>query len=564
MPNKIYDYSKAKDLIETYYKIVLKEVESTVSKHSRMYWIHLSRRILPNTSGENNSPQTIQITRRIIDGAIEKYGMDNLCDSVGISGDISINKIFDGLLLDEKFEYERKLIEQSPRQIVLTKFNSENYLEYYQLEKLAYEVWKCGATLRAIGKGAKLAVNHNLKELFFDIRNEDLSFLIKNYDERPDANQISRKGVVLKDQEDIKIGQLLIPTYNTSNEKVHIFNKMFEEFGLNIRFAEETVTNFIPGLYPLRGFYQNNRPLFQKFKEEYGVEVVSVMAVITAISYRLFHKLLVKKDSSVVKPLFIRAYEGPILKSDIIQEINNYLELAALNLNLNKEEKVLIDIEKGFDFLTLSDTKIIDLLFTAPLKLFIPVAPNRFIIDYCKIPNILDDLMFGIKINNENFKGDLFENSLSNKKPILPTGLLKAKDGTTKQIDYSFKYSKILVICECKLKEMSIGYYKGRIESIKTRKTNVVEKAINEADEKAIWLSKRPIGKNYDITSYDFILPIGISAFKEFVDSKLKKYWINENTPRILTPIELDQLAENEEFDTNSFNLIRIQKQNLN
>jgi len=562
VPDRTYNYLKAKDLIDTYYKTILKEIESIVSKHSRMYWIHLSRRVLPSTSGDNDSPQTIQITRRIIDGAIEKFGSKDFCESVGITGEIEIDQIFDGLLVRKEFEYEKTLIEELPSQVVLTKFNSSNYLEYYELEKLAYEVWKCGATLRAIGKGAKLTVDNDLKERFFDERSHDLSFLIKNYDSRPDGELISRKGVVLKDQKDIKAGQLFIPTYNTSNLKVHFFNKIFKEFEIPLKFGEETITNFIPTLYPLRGFYKNNEPLFSKFKKKYNVEVVSILTVITAVSYRLFHKFFIEKNASMVKPFFLRAYNGPIVKNEIIQELENFKELASLNLNLTEEEKKLINIEEGFDFLCLSNTQIIDLLFTAPLKLFIPVSSERYIIDYCKIPNILDDLMFGIKINDENFKGDLFENSLVNKKPILPTGLLKAQDETTKQVDYSIKYSDILIICECKLKEMSIGYYKGNLQSIETRRTNVINKAINEADEKARWLARRPIGKNYDISNFKYILPIGISAFKEFVHSKMNKYWINKNTPRILMPKELDNIINKKEIDLKSYNLIKVQKQN--
>jgi hypothetical protein len=108
VPEKEYNYIQSKQLIETYYSSILKEIKKIVSSKSRMYWLHLSRRILPSTSGKNKSPITIGLTRKIIDGAIEKYAMDEFCDCIGITGEIDISEIFDGLLLSDDFEYERE------------------------------------------------------------------------------------------------------------------------------------------------------------------------------------------------------------------------------------------------------------------------------------------------------------------------------------------------------------------------------------------------------------------------------------------------------------------------
>ncbi len=74
MPEKKYNYLEAKQLIESYYSSILREVKKIVSTKSKMYWLHLSRRILTSTSGKDKSPITIGVTRKIIDGAIEKFG----------------------------------------------------------------------------------------------------------------------------------------------------------------------------------------------------------------------------------------------------------------------------------------------------------------------------------------------------------------------------------------------------------------------------------------------------------------------------------------------------------
>jgi hypothetical protein len=558
IPDGEYGYIQSKQLIEAYYASVLKEIQSVISSKSKMYWLHLSRRILPSTSGKDKSPTTVGITRRIIDGAIEKFGGEEFCEHIGITGEIKISEVFDGLLMSPEFEFERVLLEKFSNQVVLTKFNQTNMLEYYTLEKLVYEVWKCGATLRALGKGALLFVDNNDSEFFTELRTPELDFLIQNYDSRPYSFITSRKGVVLENKDDFVSGKLFTPVYNVSNLKVDFFNEIFEKADVPISFGEGMITNFIPTLYPFRGYYNNNKPLFQSFFRKHKTEVVSILTVITSIAYRIFNKLLIDKDTRMVKPLFLRAYEGPVPETEVLKEIKFYKELAILNLELSEEDIAKVDIHQGFEFLKLKDPEIIDLLFTAPLKLFIPVTKERVLIDYSKIVQILDDLMFQVRINDENFKGELFEYVTNKTSSHLPLGQSYALDGSSKQIDYAIGLSKILVICECKLKENSIGYYKGNIESLEQRRINVIEKSINEANEKALWLAKNPIGRNYDVSEFNYILPIGLSAFKEFIPSKHKKYWINEALPRVLTIEEFNNSIDQNIFSQDSFNLIRI------
>lgn len=558
VPEKKYNYLEAKQLIESYYSSILREVKKIVSTKSKMYWLHLSRRILPSTSGKDKSHITIGVTRKIIDGAIEKFGKSEFCNHIGITGKIDISEVFDGLLMTDYFEYERTLLEKLPNQVVLTKFNQTNMLEYYTLEKLAYEIWKCGATLRALAKGAIIKVNHSNKEYFTEFRTPELAYLIENYDNRNFSFITSRKGVVLEDKDDLVSGKLFVPIYNVSNLKMDFFNPILKKMDIPLSFGDEMITNFIPILYPFKGFYNNNRPLFKAFYKKYNVEVVSILTILTAVAFRMFHKLFIEKDVSMVKPLFLRAYQGPILESEILEELDYYKNFAFQNLDLKEEEIERVNIQEGYEFLKLKNQEIIQLLFTAPLKLFIPVSSNRILIDYSKITQILDDLMFRVRINDENFKGDLFEYVTNKTKSILPTSQSLAFDNTSKQIDYAIGINKILVICECKLKENSIAYYKGNINSLKQRRVNVIEKSINESNQKAIWLSNNPVGKNYDITAFDYILPIGLSAFKEFTPSTNKKYWITNDIPRVLTIEEFNKIINDKVISEKSYNLIRV------
>jgi hypothetical protein len=558
VPEREYDYLQSKQLILGYLNVITKEIKSIVSSKSVMYWLHLSRRILPGASGKNTSQLTVGITRKIIDSAIEKYGKEQFCECIGLFEDIDISKVFDGLLLGDSFEYERELLESLPRQLILTKFNQSNMLEYYTLEKLAYEVWKCGATLRALGKGAKIMVSHSEEDYFFELRTPELDFLIENYDARGFSFITTRKGVVLESEGDSYYEKLLIPVYNIANDKVDFFNSIFKNVGIPMSFGNDMVSNFIPIPYPFRGFYINNKPLFGAFFKKYNVEVVSVLTVVTALVFKIFYNLFHEKKTGMIKPLFLRGYQGPYLEGEVLSEIVHYKKVAFLELGLSKEEEEKVNIKEGYDFLRLENRNIIDLLFSAPMKLFLPVSEDRVIIDYSKISQILDDLMFEVRINNENFKGELFELITNKSISILPTNLCKSFNNSTKQVDYAMSVNGILVICECKLKENSIGYYKGNIESIQQRRLNVIEKSINEVNEKALWLAQNPIGKNYDVSMYKFILSVGLSAFKEFTPSKNKRYWISDTIPRVLTIEEFNELVGGELVSEKCFNLIKI------
>ena len=108
------------------------------------------------------------------------------------------------------------------------------------------------------------------------------------------------------------------------------------------------------------------------------------------------------------------------------------------------------------------------------------------------------------------------------------------------------------------MKENSIGYYKGNLKSILQRRENVIEKSITEVNEKAFWLSQNPKGRNYDISKFKYILPIGLSAFKEFTPSTNKKYWISETIPRVLTIEEFNKIIDNKSISIKNYNLIEI------
>ena len=319
------------------------------------------------------------------------------------------------------------------------------------------------------------------------------------------------------------------------------------------------VSNFIPIVYPIRTFYRNNRPLLNAFAEKHKISVVSILSVITAIYLKIARELIVEKKITIVESMFTRGYQGPFLESELLLLLKNFQEDANQVLQISKEDKTDVDIQSGYNFLRLDDTRFIGLLYPGPFKMIVPVSEGKVLIDLSKVAHILDGLMFGVNIKTENFKGTLLELAVGSKTSILPTNECIARDNTKKQIDYAFSVNDVLIIVECKLKLMSVGSFKGKKESEDARTKSVVMKSVKEVDDKAKWLAAHPLGRNYSLSKYKYILPVGLSAYKEFIHTKDKEYWLSPDLPRVMTIYELEELKKNRNNNLlNYWNIVRI------
>lgn len=100
----------------------------------------------------------------------------------------------------------------------------------------------------------------------------------------------------------------------------------------------------------------------------------------------------------------------------------------------------------------------IDLSYSGPHYIFIPIQNGQVLVDYAWIIRRLHDLFFGINIRAQNFKGNALENIVRKSKSALPTGPCKSFTRERRQIDYAFPFDDYLVIAECKAVSMSIGF----------------------------------------------------------------------------------------------------------
>jgi len=176
VPSGIYPSLSAKDLVEQYLNVVEKELARLIGQHSLGYWLHLYRRLFPGPIGTDTRPGVTGLVRPTLEAAIQKYGRAEPCDGVGISGQVPDEAILNGALMHPQFTGIRKYLREQP-QVVLTRFGLMELKGFYEIEKLAYEVWESTAKLRIIGKGAPIIVEHDPVNVY-DGRTDELDALV--------------------------------------------------------------------------------------------------------------------------------------------------------------------------------------------------------------------------------------------------------------------------------------------------------------------------------------------------------------------------------------------------
>ena len=559
IPHGEYPSEEGRVFLSSYLTAVESELAKQIKGLSLAYCLHLYRRLAPGPIGRDQQPRTIGLTRAVLEAAFQKYAHFQLCNKIAESTTVSIEKILGGLLMAPEFEDERNIIAQG-NQLVLTDFTNVDLLAFYDLERLAYEIWRTAAALRITGKGAPLMVC-DPPECFADGRSTELDFLVTNYDKRTGRSEwsSSASGVTFADvAQQSAEGCILVPIYNvggvTSTDFKDFFSQMY-----GVRLMAEVTFNFVWVPFNLREYRKAHLPFATAFYDRYKVSLDAVLTVIAALSLRVEYSWLQARGTSFFR-FFQRAYEGPGNLKDIRDEILLLLPDACRTLGVDKAAVASDEIQTALDFWTLdnSNRKAIDLSYSGPHYLLLPVQENRVFIDYAWILRRLHDLFLGISIPDQNFKGDALETLIRSAQSVLPTKPCKTDKGESRQIDYAVACGSHLVIAECKAVGMSIAFDRGDPKAIKYRTNNVVERGLSEVDDKAKWLAVYPLGTNYDLSNYDYILPVVVSPFVEFIPSQDRRYWISRDLPRILTPKEFENLLNDPAAIVNAFNRISI------
>jgi hypothetical protein len=544
VPEGRYDQLSAQELIKSYAFVVESRLADEIKKHSIAYWIHVYRRLSPHSIGANQAEATAMLVRQILEASFQKYGSTEDCDGIGWSDRLKPEEVLSGVPEPFKGTYLIERYLTNTRQHLLKDFGLNELIGFYQCEKLAYELWRCGATLRIISKGASLLVDHANNNEFLDDRTEELNELVASYDERGDSFIASATATVFRSSNDIfrADGVVFLAQYNVAHTKASGYEYLFKQ----IRFPKDLEFNFDLLPFQVDDFCRSHAAFSSPFYKKHGVHYEVILMVIMSLFSKILERWTI--DEANLFQWFQRAYTGPSSIEDIKAAVMSGIERSAEKLGAaipSNEE-----VKKAISFLTLTDQKRsgISLLTGGPKYLFVPSSRGRFLVDFAWLISSLHYLFLGVPFPPDSLKGKVLETFVGGSKSVLPDGECKGLDGQSREVDAAFERGKFLIIVECKANARSIAYDRGDLNALIFRR-NKFEDALEQVDDKAKWLSLHGKGTNYDIRQYEGILPVVVTPFKEFMPSLSSRYWIEKKRPRVLLPTELERLLAEKEIE---------------
>jgi hypothetical protein len=537
VPDGRYDPVSAQDLVRSYALAVEARLADEIKKHSIAFWLHVYRRLSPHSIGADRTKATTMIVRQILEASFQKYGLTADCLGIGWSDDLKDEEVLSGVPEEYKAPYIIKQYLAGPRQHLLRNFGISELIQFYECEKLAYELWRCGATLRITSKGAPLVVDDTNEACFFDDRSPELNELVTNYDNRGNLFVASATATVFgSDSKKLQAeGTVFLAQYNIEHQKASIYSALFK----NIKLPKDLEFNFDWIPFHLGEFCKAHSFFTAPFHKKHGFRYEVSLMIVMSLFYRISEAWV--SDEKNLYQSFQRAYTGPSTTENIRSAIDTWLKWSAEKLNAAMPSDG--ELERAISFLTLTDQKRagISLLTGGPNYLFLPAVEGRFLVDFAWLTASLNYLFMGVPFPVRDLKGKMLETLIGGTRSSLPDGESKGFDGQSREIDAAFERGKILVIVECKANARSIGYERGDLAALNFRRGKF-EEALNQVDDKADWLSLHSKGANYDIRQYEGILPVVVTPFKEFMPSLNGRYWIEKELPRVLTPDELERL----------------------
>jgi len=431
---------------------------------------------------------------------------------------------------------------------VLTNFDIEQLEELWLLEQLAGDLHLCSIVLRAIPRGGGLRSRGNWFNL---AQSNELEKLAAFHDRRLGRFEASATATVIDySQTD---GSCMLAGYNALK-----ITDYFEEVGRAFtgkRIRPSTPTLFIWFSFPLRNFYEAHQPLEKAFRNRNGCNFKAILFILGGLSLHAVGRW------PILSQLYLHwcmALDEGISREQILNKVNELMPHICATLRTDPVSTQ--DLSIALDYLTLTESKraLIEPLLGGPVFPILPVN-DRFLIDYAWATRLLDTLFFGVRVDDQNFKGDALENLVGNATvAALPRHRLVAYDDTSKQIDSSFISGDVLVIAECRAFGRSIAYDRGSADAMNYRRLRI-DGALSDSTDKAEWIAKRPLGRNYALDKrVKWICPVVVTPFVEFVPSLSPVYWLTDEIARVLTPSELHELAKENTLDQSCRNVVQV------
>lgn len=515
----------AADALTNYLDEVEAEMARVLARHSRGYWLHVTRR-LPSAPLGSATPWTAHLYKRVLTLAALKHGAP------------------------ETLPGEFQVIENplGPQQ-TLENFGPSDAIEAFALEYLAYEYINATQAYRRVGKGARL---ERFGGDFAGISETDeLEELMQDVDRRVElyGELVSESG--MSGDRDFRVERtpdrdaplaIVVAQLNVKGVPGERLSRHKGWIG--------GPANFVLGPLVIDGYREAFENLSSEFEQAVGVDSDLLLATIWGLSMRLLRGI---EASAAVESQVLRV--GYLMVPDdywsrVRDDVAHFVGMLLEYWTGERSEAVATLTFSALSALSWSPESIasISLWDRLPARVIIDVGGFR-LIDYAAFPALIADVFRNVGAVVEGAgggpKGTNFETVVAARvraaglEPWLESREVHHQDGAEREIDLGVVSGDTLFVVECKARvrgnRIDRGDWSGRLN----RQDTLLED-LEQARTLAEFLREEPRGADYQ-------LPNGVTRFEpvlctpgpEFIWSHAPELWLTETIPRICTPDEL-------------------------
>jgi len=566
------------------------EIQRLCSKHSKYYWLFLSRRIFPATTEPYDRPTTPYLHRTTFNLAVLKYGKGNQpqefvavpgsVDAVDVrqyvfteepySGEtVDIDKS-DAIEIEDEAEFRERILPSIiPRQIT-----REDAINIYQIEYLALDYYMITAQLRRVWKGGQLRVRQE-RCVGVELPRK-VESLVKLYDTRSAnyGNLLSHFGTItdietIKHEESLDNFTLFIPVPNIKRHEVPLVFPGEEFFDGKMKgpvYPKGNPTNFVPVPVSIRPLYEKMRMFRQSIEGMVGFSPEELVAFLIAIGrhaqnfwlrniysrYSFFQRGYTlmphrKKFRRYLEEHYTYTYKhlfGDITLAQVSSSFKRMLNWMTYNAE---------------DFVHIS------LWDRTGTKLFLSV-PGGLLTDHSMVPSLLESIFSELSTHASldggigQLRGHDFENevekylklNIPDFQPWKCHQKVRFFSGLERDIDISFSIGQVLFVVECKAFSVPLAFDRGETNALQVRE-NKLDAALRQADTLCELLCKEREGKNFELPrTITHLVAIAASPFTEYISKRSDYYFLTAHIPRVCTPAEIVEFVKHFKLSTYS------------
>jgi hypothetical protein len=506
-------------------------VATILEARSRLFWLHVSRRIPPKPL-YGATAWTTALYRLVFVLALLKHGRP-----VVELQDIDITS---GTLEPNALEHE-------------------DHVGIYQVEQLAIELNFAAAAYRRVAKGARLlSADHRG---YVSDASDELEGLIASIDSRVSTwmEVLSPFGSTadasLAEPDDVS-SSILAAQLNVA--QIPLPESILNQFRITAK--DDPLAgpqNFIFSWIDLGQL----RPVMHSFDDSIheltGLAADELLAFLWALGWR--HFVAMRREPFAAFQFMQRGYwltvEGDPFERTV-EDTAVYVQhwwSRAVDEELADEAAIDI-VRRAFEALAYTEEELsgIDLWSKAPRKPILHEGPY-IIWDYSAFAHYFRSLFEAIGAQTGavgNAKGDNFEDELHaavSRESALEVWefrkKLKAEDGSTREIDLGFVAGDTLYVAECKAVSAHPRLDRSEPDIVSRRWEKMVE-YLGQADSLRQFLLDHSVGANYSVpTQITKIRACVCTPMPEYIPSRDSELWLTDEVPRVCVPGELISVA---------------------